>query len=127
MTIEQFNQLYGHKGGFKLLNEFREEMMTLKYIGSHFGVDRQRVSQWMRELYGVNYDPRETRREKILHSMIGFAKKHSLEEFRDAYYYISKNYYDLALQECYNQDIFSKEEKNEVQLPRTREEQEAQH
>lgn len=124
MTITEFDQKYNSKGGFKLLNEFKEERMTLKYISDHFGVSRFAVQEWMLELYGTSYDPRQERKEKILQSMLDFAKKHTLEEFKDAYYYISKHYYNKALTECYVQGIF-KEDDSEVPLPRTGKKQEA--
>jgi hypothetical protein len=116
MTISELNDKYYNKGGFKLLNEFREEQMTSKYIAEHFGVTKVTIQEWMQDLYGVKYDPRAGRKEKIINSMMKFAKNHTLDEFKDAYYYASRHYYDIVLSECYNQGIYLKEEKSEIQL-----------
>ncbi len=106
MNKIEFEVKYQNKGGIGILQEFVNNLYTLDFISKHFGVTKQAVKLWLVDLYGENYDPRELRKEKIINSMIKFAEKHTEQEFRDAYYYISKYYWDIALGECIARGIF---------------------
>lgn len=101
MNVYLFNERYKDKGGIGKLNEFRALLFTHSYIGNHFGVDRQRVKQWMEELYDKSYDPRKSRREAIVESMIDFAKVHTEQEFRNAFYFTNKEWFLQALSEAH--------------------------
>jgi hypothetical protein len=106
MNKIEFEEKYRKLGGFEVLKEFMANDYTLEFIGNHFGVTKQAVKLWCVDLFGENYDPRQHRKEKILESMIEFAKKHTEKEFNEAYYYVSKYYYDLALMECRFRKIY---------------------
>ena len=109
MTISEFDEQYADKGGFKALNNFKEELMTTHFIANHFKVSDITVAEWFVKLYGMKYDPRMSRREKIINSMLKFAENHTLDEFREAYYYASRHYYNIALAEAFSQEIYKQE------------------
>lgn len=111
MEIKSFSEKYSDKGGFEALNMMRNELRTTKYIAEHFGVTKDSVSLWMKELFDLQYDPRQLRKERIIETMIEFAKKYGEQAFRDAYYYHNKYYFDEAYQECYSRGLFQKEGK----------------
>ena len=110
MTIEEFNGKYASKGGFTALNMMRNDLRTRKFIAEHFGVTPTAVGDWVRELFGVEYDPRLLRKERIIESMLKFATTHDEKEFREAYYFISKDYFDIALAEAYVRGIYKEQD-----------------
>lgn len=116
MTISEFDEKYISKGGFKSLDNFKEELMTLPFIAKHFGVDKETVRAWFIDLYGITYDPRQQRKERIINSMLKFAETHTIVEFKETYYYAAPHYYNEAVAETFSRGIY-KEEKDEVQLP----------
>lgn len=107
MTKQEFNQKYASKGGIDTLNYLVKELYTNQYIAEHFGVTKEAVRQWLKELYGVEQVSRRVQRqEKVISGMLEFAKTHSLEEFREAYSFISNHYYEIALQEAISRKIY---------------------
>lgn len=108
MNIQYFNETYGDKGGIPKLNELRSMAMSLEFIAEHFGTSKERVRQWMVELYGVKYDPRPIRRERIINSMIDFAKSNSEKDLYDAFKFHNEEYFVFALAECYQRGIYKK-------------------
>lgn len=106
--VKNFDDKYKKRGGFSVLDWMKGEGFSTEFIGDHFGITRERVRQLIKDIYNIEYDPRIERKEKIINSMLKFAKKHSLEEFRDAYYYTGKYYYDIALVEAYMRGIYKK-------------------
>lgn len=106
MTIQDFDKEYNNKGGTGILEEFMENNFTTIFIGEHFGVSAERVKQWTKELFGINYDPRLGRKQYRIEKMIDFAKTVPEQKFREAYYYTDKYYHDLALAECYVRGIY---------------------
>ena len=64
MNKELFNEKFHDKGGLGQLIIMKENLCTLKKIAEHFGVTRERVRQWMVDLFGDKYDPRYSRRQK---------------------------------------------------------------
>lgn len=106
MTTQDFEKEYGDKGGIKILEEFVDNGFTTKFIGDHFGVTKERVGQWIEEIFGEKYDPRQMRKEYRIEKMIEFAMENSEDKFREAYYYTDKYYHDLALAECYLRGIY---------------------
>jgi len=64
MTKNQIDQKYKSKGGIHKLEEFRALQSTLTSIANHFGVCRERASDWMNELFDTPYNPRGARREE---------------------------------------------------------------
>jgi len=73
MNIKEFDKKYTSKGGIEKLANMRALLMPLKSIGSHFGVSRERVRQWMIEFFGEKYDVRPHRR---------IAKEKSMDELK---------------------------------------------
>lgn len=106
MDINNFEEMYGNKGGVKILKEFMDNGFTTNFIGEHFGVSAERVKQWCVEMFGKRYDPRQQRREYRIERMLEYAKTVSEEEFRNAYIYTDKYYHDLALSEAYVRGIY---------------------
>lgn len=96
MNTKEFDKKYRDKGGIFMLKHMRERLTPLKIIAHHFSVSRERVRQWMQELFGEKYDPRPARREKAVQDMIDFYNKTSLQEFRKAYH--GSAYYRKALE-----------------------------
>jgi predicted transcriptional regulator len=90
-SIEKFDSKYKNKGGFQKLVEMRALSRTEKEIGEHFGVSRQLVGEWIRHLFGKNYDPRSKRKATIIEEMLHFARVHGLAQytklFKDSEYY----------------------------------------
>lgn len=64
MTRDTFEKMYSEKGGLIQLRLMMDSLYTLKRIAEHFGVSRERVRQWTKEMFGVKYDPREARRKR---------------------------------------------------------------
>ena len=106
MNKEDFEEKFKDKGGLEILKEFMENSFTLDFIGDHFGVTKERVAQWIKEIFGEKYDPRETRKEYRITAMVEFGKTVPEEKFKEAYYYTDKYYHDLALSELYVRGIY---------------------
>lgn len=106
--IKLFHEKYKLRGGFNVLDWMKEERFSTEYIGDHFGITRERVRQIIHDIYGIDYNPKIERKERIINSMLKFAMKHSPEEFREAYYYAGKHYYDIAIAEAYVRGIYKK-------------------
>ncbi len=97
MTIEKFNELYGEKGGIGKLTEMRDSLSTLVSISVHFGVSRERIRQWMIQLFGEAYDPRKKRRENKIEAIKELIKTHGVERTKQLYSGINKYYLKEAL------------------------------
>src|SRR3990167_1387811 len=110
MTISDFNREYKKQGGLVMLTEFRAGAMSESFIAEHYGVSKERVSQWFKEFFKEDYDPRPTRRQRIVEAMLAFASKSTEEEFKEAFKPSNKDYFVYALSECYRLGIFKKEE-----------------
>lgn len=106
MNVKEFDAKYKTRGGFNVLDYMKGERFSTTYIGRHFGLTRERVRQIIKDIYHINYDPKPERKEKIIESMLKFASKHPVEEFREAYYYAGKHYYEVALAEAYARGIY---------------------
>lgn len=98
MNVKEFNTVYGRKQGMLMLTQMRSMDATQDSIANHFGVTKERVRQWMLEFFGVEYDPRVGRKERMVNSMIAFAKKNSVDDFREAF--VGSEYYDEVLEIC---------------------------
>lgn len=108
MNKKQFDNLHKTKGGYSQLKRMVARRYTLSDIATHFGVGKNAVRLWCRELFGNNYDPRLERRKLIVEEMIDYAQKHPEEEFKEYYLPKSKYYYYIALSECYVRGIYGK-------------------
>jgi len=120
MNIAEFNVKYKDKGGFSKLNELRGLMFTYAYIGDHFGVSRERAKQWILEAFGENESPRKGRRERIVESMLDFAKFHSEEEFNEAFCLGNQDWVLQALTEARQRGLYlspSLKEKHRLDNP----------
>lgn len=104
MTVKEFNETYGKKQGLLMLTQMRSLSNTQDMIANHFGVSKERVRQWMLEFFGSEYDPRQERRDRMMNSMIDFARNHEIEDFKEAYN--GSEYYNEVLKECNNQKIY---------------------
>lgn len=104
MTVKEFNKTYGRKQGILMLTQMRSMAITQDNIAKHFGVTKERVRQWMLEFFGSEYDPRQERKERMMNSMVCFAKFNSAEDFKEAY--SSSEYYKEVLEECSKQKIY---------------------
>jgi len=104
MTVKEFDEKYGLKGGITKLTELRSLFYTQEYIAAHFSVTRERVRQWMLEFFGSAYDPRPDRREMIIASMVDFAKTNPKEEFDFAFK--GTEYYKEVLEKCKQERIY---------------------
>lgn len=113
MTIQEFDKKYSKRGGFRALDYMKEQLFTAEFIGAHFGVSKELIQQFIKQMYGTRYDPRPQRTEKIVSSMLENAKKYkmTLEDFKEAYYYASKHYFEMALVEGVTRKIFRKEKR----------------
>lgn len=108
MDIKLFNETYKEKGGIAKLNEMKALLLTTKFISDHFGVSKERVKQWFNEIWKEPYDPRPTRRQLIIESMIAFAKANTESEFYHAFRYHNEDYFICALVEIYQRNIYKK-------------------
>lgn len=103
-TPQEFDAKYGDRGGFIVLKEFKDNLASLKEIALHFKVSRERVRQWMVELFGEEYDPREARRNKVVQQMVDSIVSIGLEGTKKKY--PSKGHYiKLALKRPLNDII----------------------
>ena len=97
MTIERFNALYGNKGGIKQLTKMRDDCETLLNISTHFGVSKERVRQWMEEIFNSPYDPRAKRREIRVEAIKKLIQLHGVEKTKQLYSGINKSYLAEAI------------------------------
>lgn len=104
MTVKEFNTTYGRKQGILMLTQMRSSSNTQDMIANHFGVSKERVRQWMIEFFGSEYDPRQDRKERMMNSMLDFARKNALEDFKEAY--TGSEYFQEVLEECKNNKIY---------------------
>ena len=85
MTIERFDQIYGDRGGTQKLFSMKVNLATLKEISLQFGVSRERVRQWIKELYGEEYDPRMKRHNNLIMEIAGSIEMIGLDETKRKY------------------------------------------
>ena len=102
MTPKLFNEIYKSEGGTKYLIELRENLISLDNIAAHYGVTKERVRQWMVELFGEKYDPREERREKIIDLFAHLIKNHGEKEALRMYPQINRYYKKEAIKRAKN-------------------------
>ena len=117
MTIDKFNFKYGAKGGFQQLYRMVvDEKQSQNQVANHFGVTREGVRVWMRDLFnGVNV--REERRVKRVEVMIDFMKEHSEYESGQAFKFENEEYYTEALFLAYKMGIYNLNSKTPSQHP----------
>ena len=108
MTKGKFDIYYKHLGGFKKLKQMMYQEEPINKIAKKFGVGKNAVRLWCIDIFGKNYDPRKSRREKIVKEIIGYAKSHSEKQLKEKYIKKSKYYYYIALSECYSKGIYKK-------------------
>lgn len=72
MNAEKFDKKYSKYGGVKQLAKMRNSFVPQKKIAEHFFVSRERVRQWMLEIFGSEYDPRPDRRKIVIKKMVAF-------------------------------------------------------
>lgn len=94
VSINEFNQKYNSKGGIKTLTNFRENYDTLLTISKHFKVSKERVRQWMKEMF-KGYDPRTERREAKIKTIIDLIKRLGEKEVRKMGF--NKQYFKIAI------------------------------
>lgn len=104
MNIKKFESMYGHKGGVVKLKEMMDALMTQSEIGDHFGVSAKRIRQWTMDFFGKSYDPRAQRKDLAIKKMIEFAKKNSIDKFREIYR--KSDYYSTVLKKCIKMKIY---------------------
>lgn len=76
MTKEEFDKKYSDKGGISMLETMtKKQYKTLSSIGEYFGVCKERVRQWMIEMFDWRYDPRIARREQKIETMVDYILK----------------------------------------------------
>lgn len=102
MTVAYFNEKYPNCGGILKLTEMRAMKQTLDAIGNHFGVSKENVRLWLKDFYGVAYDPRYDRRNAIIDAMIDFSEYRSKEEFDEAFK--TSEYYEMAIKRTHYGD-----------------------
>lgn len=98
MTIEEFNKTYGRIGGIKQLSLMRENLEPLDRIAFTFQVSKERVRQWMVELFGEKYDPRAKRREKRVEAIKKLIKKYGVEKTKQLHP-VNKSYLKEAIKQ----------------------------
>ena len=98
MNIEEFNKRYGDKGGIGALSEMRSNLETLEKIRLHFGVSRERIRQWMKEIFGEKYDPRKPRRERRINHIIDSIRKNGVDMTKEMMPGINKWYLKTAIE-----------------------------
>ena len=95
ITINNFKDKYKNKGGIKVLSMMRENCETLASIAYHFGVSKERICQWMEELFDEKYDPRKRRREAKIAMIMKLIKKLGIEDVKKMHF--NKNYLKKAI------------------------------
>lgn len=97
-TIEQFNNKYKEKGGYeKFYKMVYLDNDTQSNISKHFGVRRETVRLWMKNLFGRTFDSRLERRDRKVTYMIEYMKNHSYEEMMEFFKFENKDYIQEAL------------------------------
>jgi len=103
MNVAEFNEKYG-RGGMATLTEMRALLHPQDQIAQYFGVTKEGVRKWMKQFFGEKYDPRYSRRDSIIASMVKFAGNNPKEEFDEAYK--SHEYYKEALRAARAMNIY---------------------
>jgi len=101
MNQKLFNKRYGEKGGINQLFKMKSQLCTLKEIGGHFGVGRERVRQWMLELIKDKYDPRIARRKKRIEEIKNMLKNTPSEDVQKLKM-VNTYYFKEAMKEINN-------------------------
>lgn len=109
MNIDRFNEKYIDKGGVAKLAEMRAEMRPQGYIARHFGVSRERVKQWIKDMFGTDHDMRKARREKTIREMIEFARNHTKKEVWQQFKSNTPSYRREAIRRCVEAHIYDSE------------------
>ncbi len=104
-NLQGFDERYAQQGGSIALQRMMKEKRTLEFIANHFGVTKQGIKYIIESIFEKKYDPRADRKEEILCKLIEYAKTHTEQELREAYFY-SEYYLQLAIQECYSRGIY---------------------
>lgn len=107
MTRDEFDVKYKDKGGFARLVDMMNDNLTQRFIARHFGISRSAVALWSEQMLNRSYDPRKTRKEKIIDVMLKFAEKHSFQDFKEAYYHAQAHNFDLAVSEAIARGIYT--------------------
>ncbi len=106
MIAAEFNEKYKSKGGMTKLATLRSMGFSRNYIAKEFGVTGPTVSEWMASMWMDDYDPNFDRKEFVIRTMVEFAAKHPIREFRKAFRIKNSPYYKEALEECYKSEIY---------------------
>lgn len=101
MNKDEFDKKYKDKGGIYELTKMRASLATLKQIADKFGVSRERIRQWMFELFGDKYDPRNSRKEDLIVHIIECIKGFGVTETSRRYK--SGKYIEEALERIKNE------------------------
>lgn len=110
MSQLYFDNKYKSKGGIKQLKKMMDDLCTLEQIGKHFGVvGKDRVRQWIRDYFGVTYDPRPLRRRKKVDDILVLFEKIGTEKTIKKLGDSQSSYLEQALKEYHGG---RKEEKN---------------
>jgi len=99
MTIQEFDKKYKKNGGIKQLTLMREKLETLEKISNKFGVCKERVRQWMTDLFDEKYDPRNERRKRKIEVIKKLIQKHGVEKTKALYSGLNKSYLKEAIKE----------------------------
>ena len=97
MTIENINIDHAKQGGVQQLASMRDRLLTLEEIANHFNVSKTRVAQWMEEIFGEKYDPREARKQKEITDIATLIKKHGVKKTKEIYPSVNKFYFRDAI------------------------------
>tara|TARA_R100000789_G_scaffold97681_1_gene100513 strand:+ start:786 stop:1130 length:345 start_codon:yes stop_codon:yes gene_type:complete len=100
--IRYFDEKYVVQGGIKRLTEMKNNLRTLDDIAEQFNVSKERVTQWMVEFFDERYDPREERRNRKIHFMLKYLKKHGIDGFEKVSKYVNKSYKEEALKQYHD-------------------------
>jgi len=97
MTIEEFDKRYKRKGGIKQLSLMRERLDSLDKISKRFGVCKERVRQWMVEMFDETYDKRRERRLRKVEIVKDSIKKHGIEKTKALFPGLNRRYLKEAI------------------------------
>jgi len=102
MNREKLDEKYNECGGFKKLLEMKIELKSLEEISKVFNVSKERIRQWMIELFGTNYDPRRDRRENRINFILDFIKQNGTKEAIKMFERTNKSYVQEAINRFMN-------------------------
>ena len=106
MTVDEFNDKYREAGGMSKLIDMKATLQPVESIAKNYGVTREAVKCWMKELFDCEYDPRIERREAIIKEMVEYAKSHTEENFYEMFKHKSAGYLQEAHNRCKAQGIY---------------------